>query len=258
MIRKILEMCNVENFPAITFPILTILIMRRVFDSKDDFYSEMEIWDMWKNDLHAHGSSGWKRTNRLILLPIYHNMLMIGTKICETLIYVENAGIPLSEWFLNQRKKAWTPDTQKLVYVFALYILHAVRWMEHFGWVHEDIGENTIYVLNNDPTVTVARILVNRHMSKGSMEECYIAHRKALHDIFGRLKLHIIGSEVMRSSWGDLMDMILYEKDLQVIIAKLHQIGGDEKYTDIQVTPDQSPRMELCNHPLPQRCCNVV
>jgi|APGre2960657423_1045063.scaffolds.fasta_scaffold14537_2 hypothetical protein len=164
-------------------------VVQKTFKSVSEFKEEMAVWQKWQSDASEGASEGrggdgddvLNFTSRFIVLPIGHGEDVITPGVARAATGVQSApskrravgmrrpyllypyaGETLKAWLSKRSAVGSSVEDKKMALWIALQLANALRWIQCFGWVHQDLHWENVVV----DGAGIARIIDIAYMVK--------------------------------------------------------------------------------------------
>jgi len=163
-------------------------VVQKIFKSVSEFKEEMAVWQKWQRDAGVGASEGASDgddvlsfTSRFIVLPIGHGEDVITPEVARATTGVQSApskrravgmrrpyllypyaGETLKTWLSKSSAVGSSVEDKKMALWIALQLANALRWIQCFGWVHQDLHWENVVV----DRAGIARIIDIAYMVK--------------------------------------------------------------------------------------------
>jgi len=155
-------------------------VVQKTFKSVSEFKEEMGVWQKWQSDAGEGASDGddvLSFTSRFIVLPIGHGEDVITPRVGRAAtapskrramgmrrpyLFYPYAGETLKAWLSKRSAVGSSVEDKKMALWIALQLANALRWIQCFGWVHQDLHWENVVVDGGG----IARIIDIAYMVK--------------------------------------------------------------------------------------------
>ena len=161
-------------------------VVQKTFKNVSEFTEEMAVWQKWQSDVGEGASEGARDdvldfTSRFIVLPFGHGEDVIAPGIARATANVLSApskrravgmrrpyllypyaGETLKTWLSKRSAVGSSVEDKKMALWIALQLANALRWIQCFGWVHQDLHWENVVVDGGG----IARIIDIAYMVK--------------------------------------------------------------------------------------------